>query len=387
MKHLVGQKWFRPRQGRRDRIPPLPCLSGHPERGEHRGDVSRHRRLIQCDPKGVRVHHAQVHAALARGAGDLHRASRGPYGDGVEPRIVHEFDARGVQCVRKAARSPMDPRRDRGQPFRPVVHRVQTGDDREQDLGGADVARRLLPTDVLLACLQREPQRAPALGVNRHANQAARQRTFVRVSARDVSGMRSPVSERNSEALRRTDDEVRAHCTRRLQQHQCKEVCGHRNEAAFVVHACDQHGVVDHGPTAAWVREQHAEDARTGNVLRWIPDDHLDVKRFRATLHDCDGLGVTIGIEEEDVAALGREPATHGHGLGRGGRFVEQGRIRQVHAGEVGHHRLEVEERLESTLGDLGLIRRVRGVPRRVLQHVAADHARSDGVRVAHADH
>ena len=281
----------------------------------------------------------------------------------------------------------MHTRRDRSQPFGTVVHRVQTGDHRKEHLRSTDIARGLLPTDVLLACLQCEPQRAPTLGIHRHADEPARQRALVCVPTRDVSRVRSAVSERHPESLRRAHNEVRTHCARRLQQHQREEVCGHCDEAAFVVDPCNQCRVVDHCPTAARIREQHAEEPSTGNVVGRIADDHLDVQGFGAPLHDCDRLGVTVGVKEEHVPTLGCEPATHGHSLGRGRRFVEQRRIRQVHAREVRHHRLEVEQRLEPPLGDLGLIRRVRGVPGRVLEHVATDHAGSDRVRVAHADH
>ena len=50
-------------------------------------------------------------------------------------------------------------------------------------------------------------------------------------------------------------------------------------------------------------------------------------------------------------------------------------------------HRLEVQQRLEPALADLRLVRRVRGVPGRVLQHVAADHRRGERAVVAQADH
>src|SRR3712207_8440956 len=36
------------------------------------------------------------------------------------------------------------------------------------------------------------------------------------------------------------------------------------------------------------------------------------------------------------------------HALGGGGRLIEQGRVRDVHAGEVLHHRLEIQQRLEA---------------------------------------
>ncbi len=74
------------------------------------------------------------------------------------------------------------------------------------------------------------------------------------------------------------------------------------------------------------------------------------------------------------------------HRLGRGGRLVEQRRVGDVHRGEVLHRRLEVEQRLEAALGDLGLVRRVGRVPARVLEDVAQDHGRRDRVVVAEAD-
>ena len=55
-------------------------------------------------------------------------------------------------------------------------------------------------------------------------------------------------------------------------------------------------------------------------------------------------------------------------------------------AGQIRHHRLEIEQRLEPALRNLGLIRRVRRVPARVLEHVPRDDGRRDRVVVAQAD-
>ena len=49
--------------------------------------------------------------------------------------------------------------------------------------------------------------------------------------------------------------------------------------------------------------------------------------------------------------------------------------VRGGEPGQVGDHRLEVEQRLEPALADLRLVRRVGRVPGGVLQHVAPDHA------------
>ena len=75
------------------------------------------------------------------------------------------------------------------------------------------------------------------------------------------------------------------------------------------------------------------------------------------------------------------------HRLGGGGALVEQRRVGGRQPGQVGDHGLEVEQRLEAALGDLGLVGRVGGVPGRVLEHVAPDHRRRDRRVVAQADH
>jgi hypothetical protein len=80
------------------------------------------------------------------------------------------------------------------------------------------------------------------------------------------------------------------------------------------------------------------------------------------------------------------QPVHHGHRFGCGGGFVEQRCIRDLHGGQIAHHRLKIQEPFEPALGDLGLIRGVRGVPARILQHVSLDDARRDAVVVAEAD-
>ena len=103
--------------------------------------------------------------------------------------------------------------------------------------------------------------------------------------------------------------------------------------------------------------------------------------------HDGDGLRQALGVEH-DLVRLGLRRAAHQRdGLGDGGRLVQQRRVRGGQAGQVGDHGLEVEQRFEPALGDLRLVGRVRGVPGRVLEDVAADHAGGDGVGVAEADH
>lgn len=76
----------------------------------------------------------------------------------------------------------------------------------------------------------------------------------------------------------------------------------------------------------------------------------------------------------------------HGHGLSSGGAFIEERGTGEGEACEVGDHGLEVEERFEAALADLGLIGGVLGVPTGIFEDVAEDDRGRDGVGIAHAD-
>ena len=94
-----------------------------------------------------------------------------------------------------------------------------------------------------------------------------------------------------------------------------------------------------------------------------------------------------VGVDQEDVRGALRRASRDEHALHDRGRFVQHRRVRRVEPGEIGHHRLEGDERLQPPLGDLGLIGGVGGVPRRVLEHVARDDRGGVGVVVAESDH
>ena len=93
-----------------------------------------------------------------------------------------------------------------------------------------------------------------------------------------------------------------------------------------------------------------------------------------------------VGDEKAHAPALAH-PQAQRHRLGRGRRLVQHRGVRDRHAGEIADHRLEVDERLEPPLRDFRLVRRVGGVPGRVLEDVAQDHARRVRAVVALPDH
>jgi hypothetical protein len=140
-------------------------------------------------------------------------------------------------------------------------------------------------------------------------------------------------------------------------------------------------------PEGVRVLEQHAGRRRIRLHVRRRHHPHRDPARLGAGLHHLDRLRMQVAREQEDVApVLPDDPMHHRQRLGRRGPLVEERGVRDRQAGQVAHHRLVVEQRLEPALRDLGLVGRVRRVPARILEDVALDHRRRVRVVVAHAD-
>ena len=269
-----------------------------------------------------------------------------------------------------------------------MVDGVHRGHHGQQHLRRADVARRLLAADVLLARLQREAQRRVPLRVVGDADDPAGDLALELVARRHVAGVRAAVAERHAEALAGADGDVGADLARRLEQRQRQQVGGDDDGALRRVGLGDERRVVHHLAAGRGVLDEGAE-RRAREVPRLVvPDDDLDLQRQGARLDDGDRLRVAALGDEEDGGAVlvGPGAAAEGHRLGGGGPFVEHRGVGDRQAGEVGDHRLEVEQRLEPALRDLRLIRRVLRVPAGVLEHVADDRRRGDAVAVARAD-
>ena len=112
----------------------------------------------------------------------------------------------------------MHPLGDGTDALRAVVDGVHAGHHRQQHLRRANVARRLLPANVLLACLKRHAQRWAARGVLRHADDAPREVARELAAGGKVGGMRTAESHRDPEALAATHRHVGAHLPRRGEQ-------------------------------------------------------------------------------------------------------------------------------------------------------------------------
>ena len=185
---------------------------------------------------------------------------------------------------------------------------------------------------------------------------------------------------RDTEPLRGSDDDVGSVLAGRGDEAAGEEISGDDHERATPVRAFDERAQISELSGGRRVLQQHAEGSVTLPDERFrVADLDRDAERLRSGLDHCDGVRVAPGVDHEaGRRSRGREPAGHRHRLGCRRRLVEERSVRELGAGQLAHHRLEVEERFEPALRDLGLVGGVRRVPARVLEHVPLDHGGSD---------
>ena len=360
----------------------------HGQDGEELVDVLHGGGLVDRDGHPVGVHLAEV-AAVLGGVGDHRVRPPGAHvqGDRVEERRRGDAVAEPPGALGQDGREAVDPGRDALEALGAVVDGVHGRDVGEQRLGGADVGGGLVAADVLLAGLHRHAEGHTATGVLGDADDPAGHQALVLVRRGQEGGVRAAVAHRHAEPLGGSDHDVGAPLAGGSQLGEGKEVGRHDHLDPVGVRALDNVLVVLDGPIGRGVLEQHAADVLGRQVPRLVVAD-LGLKTQARGAGVADRLGLHVAEvrdEEAGLLAAGQGRA-HGHGLGGGGRLVQEGRVGQGHASEVADHRLEVEERLEAALGDLGLIGGVLGVPARVLEEVAQDDRGEVGVVVALAD-
>ena len=377
----------RSREARRDlRGKRLDLRRALAEDAEQVGQVGGPDGLVERDADVAVVDAPQVDAQRQRAGHELvgHEARRA-HAQRVEEGLVHDGRAERAQARGQRLGQAVDALGDAPQAFGPVVDRVHAGHHGEQHLRRADVARGLVPADVLLARLQGHAQRAVAEPVARDADDAAGHLALVLALRGQEGRVRAAVAQGHAEALRGAHADVGAELAGRAQQAQREQVGGDAQHGARGVGGLGQVRVVLDRAVARGVLHEHAAEPGALPVDgALVADQDLDAERLRARAHDRDRLRVAA-LGDEELGPVGAERVRHAHGLGRGRGLVEQRRVRERQAGQLGDHGLEVEQRLEAALRDLGLVGRVLGVPARVLEHVALDDRGHDRPVVAHA--
>ena len=214
------------------------------ERPEYRGQVLAGGRLGHGDLHGIVAVRPEVHPTFARIEHDLAGPARDANPHRVEEVLMLDLETAGLERRGQPGSLAMHPFGDPLQSVRTVVDGVHRRHDGQQHLCCADVGGGLLPADVLLAGLQRQPECRGAVRIVRHPDQPARELTLHVGPHRDEAGMRPAETQWDTEPLRRPDGDVGPDLTRRAEQGQREQVGGHSDLGLPLVSGLDQLPVV-----------------------------------------------------------------------------------------------------------------------------------------------
>ena len=244
---------------------------------------------------------------------------------------------------------------------------------------------------MLFAHLERHAQRPVAQTVHRDADDAARHVALEGFARGHVARARTAQPHRGAQTLGRADGDVGAPFAGGFQKRQRQQVGDGRDQRALGVGGGREVRVVAHGAVGGRILDDGAELLAREAVFVVFVDDQFDAEGFAAGEQHVERLREDVAVDEELVAALldgfaRAQGEHHQHRFGGGGSLVQQRAVADLHARERNHGRLEVQQRFEASLRNLGLIGRVGGVPGGVLEDVARHDGRDGRGVVAHAD-
>ena len=238
---------------------------------------------------------------------------------------------------------------------------------------------------MLFAGLQGHAQSNVAARVSGHTDDPPRHCTFELIATGKIGRVRAAIAHWYAKTLRRTKHHVGTHFSRRGQQQQAKQVSRHAGQCLLDMQLLNQRAQVANLSVGIRVLQQRTKDLVPGEVVHRV-DDQFEAETLRTRLNHGNGLRVAVFVDKKQVASGLGDTLGQGHGLGGSGGFVEQGGVGQLQTRQVDGQLLKIQQRFKAALSDLGLIRRVGGVPARVFQHVAHNHGRRESAVVAHAD-
>ena len=174
----------------------------------------------------------------------------------------------------------------------------------------------------------------------------------------------------------------------RQKHEQCAECGGHGHDGLLPVGGGNDGCDVADAPGIARVLQEHAKELNVRESGVEVVGQHGDAHGLGPGVDHGECLRENVGVDQQDGVVGGRAvgAAHQGHGLGGRGALIEHRGVGGDHAGEIGHNRLEVQQRFQPALGNLRLVGRVGRVPGRALQHVALDHTGRVRAVVALAD-
>ena len=244
---------------------------------------------------------------------------------------------------------------------------VDRGHERAEGHVGADVGGRLAAADVLLARLQGEHEAALPVAVHRGADETARHPADELLLGREDTEVRPPEAQRHAKPLPFADDDIRAEPSRRFENAQVHGVGDDDQQRPRRVRELRGGREVFQAPVEVRALDDERRRLRSDELLQRGEVGHA-VRRRGVAQPDSRPLAVRgrhAAIErvhaarEDDLGPLG-DGVGHQRRLGQGRRAVIDRRVRHVHAGELGDHRLVLVDRPQGPLARLGLVGRVR---------------------------
>ena len=244
---------------------------------------------------------------------------------------------------------------------------------------------------MLLAGLQRQAVCRAAQTVLGGAYDAAGQEAFVFVAGGHKADSGASEAHRQAEALCAAYRDVGTPRGRLLEDCQGEQVAIGGDQHTAAVRLLAEGGIVADFSVCSRILQDGAKAAVLEDMARVITDFQFDAQSLGARLKHRKDVGEDVCVDKQQVAAgghcfAGAQVVHHTHRLRRGGGIVQHRAVCQVETGQRGYHRLEYHQSLQTALRYLGLVRRVRSVPGRVLKDVALNHTRGGGAVPAHSD-
>ena len=229
---------------------------------------------------------------------------------------------------------------------------------------------------MLFARLQGEAVGGFAVAIHRNTDETARHGAFEAVARCHECRVRPAEAERHAEALRVADDDVGVPFAGRGEDGQREEVGRHYQHRAVGMGDFRETAVIGDVTVRVRILHQHAEVFRLRQFVFAIDDRDFNVLITGAGEKDVNRLRMHALIDEKYIGLCLALPPRQHHRFCRRRRFIKQRGVGDFHAGQIADHRLEIQQRFQTPLRNLRLVRRVRGVPRRILQHITQNHRR-----------
>lgn len=218
--------------------------------------------------------------------------------------------------------------------------------------------------------------------IDRLADDAAGNDAGQRFRHSEICGMWAAKAHRYAVTLHGANGHVRAPRRRRFHDRQRQRI-GHGNNECALGLRIGNH-LAEVAIDAACIRPRHDDCRRV--IINRVPGFDLPAEWFSAGVHNINRLRMQLTCKQDTAALVSVMPAGNANGFSNRSRFIEKRGAGDRQAGQFCNQRLEVEQKLKTTLADFRLVRRIGGVPGRIFKQIALDDRRRMHTMIARAD-